>query len=106
MIQFKQLKVSFDYSHEHDAHNHDLVGYVIQKYPRKVIKTAILTRQSIDKWYKECEFAFPTKTHTILLGTISLIGTVLGMVDGVEDEDEDSNDTKYRAKRPRDPSAN
>jgi hypothetical protein len=104
MIQFKQLKVSFDYSREHDKHNHDLVGYVLQKYPRKVVKTAILTRESIDKWYTEVEKTYPRKSYVVLLGTISLVGEVLGLV-GI-DENEVESETSSYTKRPRDPSAN
>ena len=108
MIQFKQLKVSFDYSREHDSHNHDLVGYVIQKYPRKVIKASILTRASVDSWYKEVLEKYSNKHHVFLLGTISLIGTVLGIInvdekDNVEDDEDDSPATYHR---PKDPSAN
>ncbi len=107
MIQFKALKVSFDYSHEHDNHNHDLVGYVIQKHPRKVLKTSILTRASVDSWYAEVNLKFSKDKHIFLLGTISLIGTVLGMatedeINEVEDEDEEPR----LYKRPKDPSAN
>jgi hypothetical protein len=107
MIQFKQLKVSFDYSREHDQHNHDLVGYVVQKYPRKVVKASILTRASVDSWYKEVQEKYSKKHHVFLLGTISLIGTVLGMAN-VEESDnvEDDDDSPSTYRRPKDPSAN
>jgi hypothetical protein len=104
MIQFKQLKVSFDYSREHDQHNHDLVGYVVQKYPRKVMKASILTRASVDSWYKDVQSTYPKKNYIFLLGTISLIGTVLGLATAESDEDDEVEDSSY--KRPRDPSAN
>ena len=107
MIQFKQLKVSFDYSREHDQHNHDLVGYVVQKYPRKVVKASILTRVSVDSWYKEVQEKFSKKNHVFLLGTISLIGTVLGMANVEENDNlEDDDDSPQPYRRPKDPSAN
>jgi hypothetical protein len=107
MIQFKALKISFDYSREHDLHNHDLVGYVIQKYPRKVTLVKILTRSSVDQWYNEVKEKYPRDKYIFLLGTVCLIGTVLGIQnDEVElEEDEVEGDSPY-VKRPRDPSAN
>lgn len=109
MIQFKQLKVSFDYSREHDQHNHDLVGYVVQKYPRKVIKASILTRASVDSWYKDVTttFASKNKQYVFLLGTISLIGTILGMTDEKgNDIDKVEDEAPPRYTRPKDPSTN
>ena len=108
MIQFKQLKVSFDYSREHDNHNHDLVGYVVQKYPRKVIKASILTRQSVDHWYSEVSGKYPKDKYIFLLGTISLIGTILGIAnekgEDLSEVEDDGEPPPYR--RPKDPSAN
>jgi hypothetical protein len=105
MIHFKALKILFDYSREHDLHNHDLVGYVIQKYPRKVTLVKILTRGSIDQWYNEVKEKYPKDKYIFLLGTVCLIGTIIGMQDEkiVEDEEDDS---KYNQKRSRDTNAN
>ena len=104
MIQFKQLKVSFDYSREHDQHNHDLVGYVVQKYPRKVMKASILTRASVDSWYKDVSSTYTKKNYIFLLGTISMIGTVLGMANAEVEDDVEDDDSPYQ--RPRDPNLN
>lgn len=103
MIQFKQLKVTFDYPPDFDKHNHDLVGYVIQKYPRKVVEAAVLTRASVDTWYSRVILKFTKKNYVILIGMISIMGIVasLDAVDEVEAEDEER---VY--KRSHDPQAN
>jgi hypothetical protein len=105
VIHFKALKISFDYSREHDSHNHDLVGYVIQKYPRKVTLVKILTRSSVDSWYNEVKEKYSKDKYLFLLGTVCLIGTVLGIQDE-ESLEEEEDDSQYTAKQPRDPSAN
>ncbi len=100
MIQIKALKISFDYSREFDPHNHDLVGYVVQKYPRKVVKASILTRSSVESWYDEVSSKYEGKNYVFLLGTVSLIGTVLGLAteDDFSEDEVESHDTKYRAR--------
>lgn len=105
MFIYKQLKVTFDYSPEFDKHNHELVGYVIQRYPRKVVSTAIVTRESVPTWYEATREKYPESKYTILLGTISLVGIVESMVD-----DADANEKEKAFYQPsaakRDPSAN
>lgn len=104
MIQVNTLKVNFLYPREFDQHNHDLVGYVVQKYPHKVIKGAILTRASAEDWYTEQVAQYPAGRYTILIGTVSLVGVVDGLQAVSQDEKEKSASTYDR--RSKDPSAN
>ncbi len=104
MIQVNALKINFLYSHEFDHHNHDLVGYVVQKYPHKVVKGSILTRSSTEAWYDEMLKKYPSEHYTLLIGTVSLVGVVAGL-HTMEHESGDSDASKYKTK-PKDPSAN
>lgn len=106
MFIYKQLKVTFDYSPEFDKHNHELVGYVIQRYPRRVVSTAIVTRESVPTWYREASKKYPKQSHTILLGTISLVGIVEEMVDDPDSVEDNSKPFYQPSAAKRDPSAN
>jgi len=105
MSIYKQLRVTFDYSPEFDKHNHELVGYVIQRYPRKVVATAIVTRESVPTWYEETRKRYPENKYTLLLGTISIVGIVESMVDSDESSEKDKAFYQPSAAK-RDPSAN
>lgn len=104
MIKLKHLKITIDYSPEHDKHNHDLVGYVIQRYPRRVVKTSVVARDSVDKWYESIAEQYPRKTFITLIGTISLVGEVLGTALAEEEERDSGASQGYS--RPKDPGAN
>jgi len=101
---YKQLRVTFDYSPEFDKHNHELVGYVIQRYPRKVVATAIITRESVPTWYEDTRKKYPESKYTLLLGTISIVGIVDSMIDDVESSEKEK--AFYQPSAKRDPSAN
>ena len=105
MFIYKQLKVTFDYSPEFDKHNHELVGYVIQHYPRKVVATAIVTRESVPTWYEDTREKYPESKYTLLLGTISIVGIVESMVDSTEPSEKEKVFYQPSATK-RDPSAN
>ena len=97
MIITKALKISFDYNKQHDPHNHELVGYVVQRYPNKVVKASVLTRASVDAWYLEVTKKYPEDRHLYLIGTISLIGLVQGLEKIDEKEDDGSTVIDLRA---------
>lgn len=91
MLKFNALNVCLDFDPSLDSHNHDFVGYIIQKYPRKVVKGTILTRVSVEHWYKSALAQYPDDRFTYLLASVSLIGEVRGQTE-VED---DSVETQY-----------
>ena len=105
MIQVNALKINFLYPRDFDPHNHDLVGYVIQKYPRKVVKGVIITRPSLEDWYIEACKQYPGDKYVVLIGTISLVGIVDGL-QPVDDKDEKSASSSVYKREPKDPSAN
>ena len=74
MIKIKAICVTMEYDPPNVIHNTDLVGYVIQKYPRKVIKCSVLTRSAIESWYKDCVKNYEQARHTFLLGTVCVLG--------------------------------
>lgn len=78
MFTIKALKITLDIPRDHEMHNHDLIGYVIQKYPRKVIKVSVLTRESVETWYDEASLKYPKSKFVFLVGTVSLVGTIFG----------------------------
>lgn len=79
MFTLKALAITIDIPPEYDSHNHDLVGYVIQRYPRRVLKASILTRNSIESWYEDSKTKYPKDKHIYLIGTVSLVGEVIGV---------------------------
>jgi hypothetical protein len=85
VAKLKALNIALDFDRTHERHNHDLVGYVIQGYPRKVLKATILTRNSIDSWYHQAKLQYPNDQHTFLIGTVSLMGEVTGITDIKDD---------------------
>jgi hypothetical protein len=106
LLKLKRLKITIDYSKEHDKHNHDLVGYIIQRYPHKVVKANVLTRESVDSWYEQIETQFPRKSYIILVATVSLVGEVLGAQEYEVDDSDDTKQSLFAASRKKDTSAN
>lgn len=94
------LKINFMYDKVHDCHNHDLVGYVVQKYPLKIVKASVLTRLSAESWYVDIAKQYDTKRYIVLIGTVSLIGEV----DGIQDIEREASSTSRASEK--DPSAN
>jgi hypothetical protein len=99
LFTIKALNISINIPKELDSHNQDLVGYIIQKYPRKIVKGTILTRVSIEHWYKESLVLYPDDRYIYLLGTVSLVGEIRGTTELAPE-----SNTKYPSKK--DPSAN
>ena len=85
MITFHALNIAIDYSPDLDSHNRDFVGYVIQKYPRRVVKATILTRVSVPDWYDSSVLQYPNDRFTYLIGSVSLIGEINGTTE-IEDK--------------------
>lgn len=110
MIVIRQMKITFDYPVEFDKYNHDLVAFVFQRYPRRVISTSVVRRGSVDAWYEATIAKYPKKDYVLMIGTISLIGAVSGVTDSKSDindeefEMEDEKPKKYG--KSKDPSAN
>jgi hypothetical protein len=105
MIQVNALKINFLYPRDFDPHNHDLVAYVIQKYPRKVVKGVIITRPSLEAWYVEACKEYSGDKYVVLIGTVSLVGVVEGL-QAVDHEDAGSTKTINYVRKTKDPSAN
>jgi hypothetical protein len=90
MITCKALRINMEFPRDLDNHNRDVVAYVLQKYPRKVVKVSVITRLSIESWYKDNKAKYASKTHVFLLGNVSLMGEIFGLVDDKSIRDADS----------------
>lgn len=79
MIHIDKLNIIVEFPQELNKHSCDLVGYVIVKYSKKVIKTNVLTRASLPQWYEAVKLRYAPDKHIFIVATVSLIGVVLGM---------------------------
>ncbi len=81
MFTLKALAVSLNVPSEAEDHNEDLVGYVISKYPRKVVKVSVITRDVVDSWYTNVVKTYPQTKFTFLIATVSVVGEITGLTE-------------------------
>jgi hypothetical protein len=79
MVKIDTILIHPDYSGELIERNRDLVGFVIDKYTFKVKDVAVIPRHSIHTWYEKRRSDYPQTRYELVIGSISLIGSVVGV---------------------------
>lgn len=79
MFKVDQLTINPNLSDELQKLSGDLVGYVVEKYTNKVVNVAVLTRASLPRWYMNRQTEFDVKKYNFCIGSISMLGSVLGI---------------------------
>jgi hypothetical protein len=97
VYKIEVLYIRPNYNEEFNERNRDLVGFVVEKATGKVKKTSIIQRDSLGTWFHDNRAQFPESKYELLMGSISIIGTLSGasMRDG-EDENEEHDPLAYR----------
>lgn len=92
MYKTEVLYVKPNYDDALIERNRDLVGFVLDKKTKQVKKTSIINRHALGEWFVTNRSVFPEGDFELVIGSISLIGSIAGAA--VEEDENDKTKAK------------
>jgi hypothetical protein len=91
-----KVAINVDYPEELLSRNLCLTVFIVQRWDKKVIKASIVERRALPNWYAENLKQFSPGGHYFMVSTTSLIGEIIDIQMGEQEDKEKQHNTDTR----------